>query len=58
PKGIPTRQINASNLSNALADLLHNYPIYRQNAQKIGPSIEQEDGLRQCINLIEQQLKQ
>lgn len=56
PKSIPARQVNSENLTNAVANLLNSYSIYRNNAQKISPLIEQEDGLGQCIRLIEKEL--
>ncbi|CAF1551579.1 unnamed protein product [Adineta ricciae] len=43
PKTIPAWEMNA---------------IYRKNTQKIGSLIGEEDDLRHCIKLIEQQLKQ
>lgn len=57
PKSIPARQINPQNLTNTIAHLLTNYSFYRANAQKIGPLIEQEDGLGHCIGLIEKALR-
>jgi UDP:flavonoid glycosyltransferase YjiC (YdhE family) len=56
PRPIPIRQINIRNLSNALQDLMNNYTTYRNNAQKIGQLIKEEDGLGHCIQLIEKEL--
>jgi UDP:flavonoid glycosyltransferase YjiC (YdhE family) len=56
PKPIPIRQMNVRNLSNAIQDLINNYTVYRNNAQKIGQLIKEEDGLGHCIQLIEKEL--
>jgi UDP:flavonoid glycosyltransferase YjiC (YdhE family) len=56
PKPIPIRQMNVKNLSNAIQDLMNNYTVYKNNAQKIGQLIKDEDGLGHCIQLIEKEL--
>jgi UDP:flavonoid glycosyltransferase YjiC (YdhE family) len=56
PKPIPIRQMNVKNLTNAIQDLMNNYTVYKNNAQKIGPLIKNEDGLGHCIQLIEKEL--
>jgi sterol 3beta-glucosyltransferase len=56
PKPIPIRQMSVKNLSNAIQDLMNNYTVYRNNAQKMGQLIKDEDGLRHCIQLIEKEL--
>ncbi|CAF1082411.1 unnamed protein product, partial [Didymodactylos carnosus] len=54
PKPIPIRQINVKNLTNAMRDLL-NTDEYQTNAKKIGELMAKENGLDQCIRLIETQ---
>jgi len=56
PKPIPIRQMNVKNLTNAIQDLMNNYTVYKNNAQKIGLLIKNEDGLSHCIQLIEKEL--
>lgn len=58
PKPIPIRQANARNLTTAIQDLMTNHEEYRKEAQRIGPLINEEDGLRACIQLIEKKLTQ
>jgi UDP:flavonoid glycosyltransferase YjiC (YdhE family) len=48
--------MNVRNLSDAIEDLMNNYIIYRNNAQRIGQLISEEDGLDHCIQLIEKEL--
>ena len=57
PRPIPIRQLNVKNFTNAMQDLLQNYSIYRNNAQKIGQLMKDEDGLGHCIQLIEKELQ-
>ena len=56
PRPIPIRQMNVRNLSNAIQDLLTNYTVYKNNAQKVGEIIKEENGLEHCIQLIEKEL--
>jgi sterol 3beta-glucosyltransferase len=56
PRSIPIRQMSVKNLTNALQDLMTNYTVYRNNAQKVGQLINDEDGLGHCIQLIEKEL--
>ena len=57
PKSIPIRQINLKNFTMAMEDLMRNYSIYRNNAQKIGQLMKDEDGLGHCIQLIEKEFE-
>ncbi|CAF1628797.1 unnamed protein product, partial [Rotaria magnacalcarata] len=56
PKPIPIRQMNVRNLTNAIQDLMNNYTMYKNNAQKAGEMIKDENGLGHCIQLIEKAL--
>jgi sterol 3beta-glucosyltransferase len=56
PKPIPIRQMNVGNLNNAIEDLITNYTVYKNNAEKVGQLMKEENGLESCIQLIEKEL--
>ena len=56
PKPIPIKELTVNNLTAAIQDLLDNFTLYRNNARKIGPLMESEDGLERCIQIIEKEL--
>ncbi|CAF3550930.1 unnamed protein product [Rotaria socialis] len=56
PKPIPIRQVNVRKLTNGIQDLMNNYAMYKNNAQKAGEKIKDENGLGHCIQLIEKTL--
>lgn len=56
PRPIPIRQTNVKNLTNAINDLMKNYSMYQTNAKRIGESMRGEDGLGNCVRLIEAEL--
>ena len=53
PKPIPARQANAKNLTQAIRDLLNNDAVYRANAQRSAQIMRDENGLRRCIEMVE-----
>ncbi|CAF1382731.1 unnamed protein product [Adineta steineri] len=57
PRPIPIRQMTIKNLSNAIEDLINNYTIYKNNAEKASQLIQDENGLNCCVQLIEKELK-
>ncbi|CAF1454389.1 unnamed protein product [Adineta steineri] len=57
PRPIPIRQMTIKNLSNAIEDLINNYTIYKNNAEKASQFIRDENGLNYCVQLIEKELK-
>ncbi|CAF4013692.1 unnamed protein product [Adineta steineri] len=57
PRPIPIRQMTIKNLSNAIEDLINNYTIYKNNAEKASQLIRDENGLNCCVQLIEKELK-
>ncbi|CAF1537982.1 unnamed protein product [Rotaria magnacalcarata] len=59
PRPIPIRQTNAKNLTKAVHDLITlNYNMYSANAKQISELIKNEDGLGECIRIIETELAQ
>ncbi|CAF4061433.1 unnamed protein product [Rotaria sordida] len=57
PRHIPMAKTNVKNLTNAIHDLINrNYSMYQMNAKKISELIKNEDGLGQCVRLIEAEL--
>ena len=57
PRPVPVRQTNVKNLTNAIRDLItDNYNMYEMNAKKMSESMKDEDGLGQCVRLIEAEL--
>ncbi|CAF0852870.1 unnamed protein product [Adineta steineri] len=57
PSPLPIRQMTIKNLSNAIEDLINNYTIYKNNAEKASQLIQDENGLNCCVQLIEKELK-
>lgn len=55
PRPVPIRETNVTNLTKAIQDLTSKYTIYRENAKRIGDLIKNEDGLGQCVSLIERE---
>ncbi|CAF1346754.1 unnamed protein product [Adineta ricciae] len=56
PRPINMRQVNLKNLTSAIRDLIQNYTMYQINVKKMGELIRQEDGLGNCVRLIETEL--
>ena len=58
PKPIPFRKLNANKLTRALGDLLiDNYSLYDANVKRASEIMKNEDGLGQCVQLIETELE-